>query len=185
MIDRAHSRGRRAGFTLLETLLALVVGSVIALLAHEIFRATVDARQHLLAASAGDDLRAQGRRWLSSAFRSARVGSEAPFDGHASEAVFTTSLLAVSGSPEPARVSLHIGPGGLELTGGPGATIMLDRSATALRLDYLLELGADARWTTAWLSPVSAPTAIRLRVRRPSTDGDTIDTLLFLIQGGS
>jgi prepilin-type N-terminal cleavage/methylation domain-containing protein len=181
--ERARSRRRRAGFTLLETLFALVVGSVIALLAHEIFRAAVDARQHLLSASAGDDLRAQGRRWLSAAFRSARVASDAPFDGHASEVVFTTSLPAVSGSTEPARVSLHIGQGGLELT-GPGATIPLDRSATGLQLDYLLELGADAPWTPGWVSPVSAPTAIRLRVRRATT-GDTVDTLLFLIQAGS
>ena len=59
-------------------------------------------------------------------------------------------------------------------------------SVTDLEFDYLLEPGAESRWVKEWVSPVTAPVAIRLRVTtgRESGDGGRVvtDTLLFLIK---
>ena len=68
----------------------------------------------------------------------------------------------------------------------PGPSVALRDSVTDLEFDYLLEPGAESRWVKEWVSPVTAPVAIRLRVTtgRESGDGGRVvtDTLLFLIK---
>jgi prepilin-type N-terminal cleavage/methylation domain-containing protein len=174
---------RRHGFTLIEVLLAIVAGAAVALLAHEIFRAVTDARRTLLTAAAQDDVRAQARRWLSTALRSSRVSADSTFEGHATEALFTTVLPVALGRLEPSRVKLLVGPRGLVLAGAPTGSILLDPSAVSLRLDYLHELGSQAAWSAEWVSPVSLPHAVRLRVGRTTNRGKQVDTLLFLVGG--
>lgn len=58
-------------------------------------------------------------------------------------------------------------------------TLRLMRGAE-LNAEYLLEPGADAAWMKGWQSPVSAPLAVRLRIRR-GDDAGVVDTLLFAI----
>lgn len=171
----------RRGFTLVEVLLAMVTGAVVALLAHEIFRSVTDTRQTLLAAGAEDDVRAQARRWLTGALRSCRVGPDSTFEGHTTEATFTTVLPVGPGRLEPSRVKLFVGSRGLALAGAATGSILLDPSAVSLRLDYLHELGSQAAWSAEWVSPVSAPTAVRLRIGRTTAGGEEVDTLLFLL----
>ena len=59
-------------------------------------------------------------------------------------------------------------------------------SVTDAGFDYLLEPGVESRWVREWVSPVSAPVAIRVRVTRGLGMGDerrvVTDTLLFLIK---
>ena len=57
---------------------------------------------------------------------------------------------------------------------GPADTLL---TADAVTFDYLLSYGSQASWVQAWHSPVSAPLAVRLRVRQ----GEAADTLFFLI----
>jgi hypothetical protein len=55
-------------------------------------------------------------------------------------------------------------------------------SVTELALDYLLEPGANTRWVRQWLSPLSAPLAVRLRIERRGGSSEGVDTLLCLIK---
>src|SRR5438105_2612900 len=67
----------------------------------------------------------------------------------------------------------------------PGERIALADSIASLDFDYLLEPGAESRWVRVWVSPVSAPLAVRMRVERPGKgEGGRVvtDTLLFLIK---
>jgi hypothetical protein len=63
------------------------------------------------------------------------------------------------------------------------ARVSLQREVAGLELDYLLEPGADTKWVREWVSPVSAPVAIRVRIAgcgRGYAAG--VDTLLFLVK---
>ena len=59
-------------------------------------------------------------------------------------------------------------------------------SGTDLQFDYLLEPGAESRWVREWVSPVSAPVAVRMRIAKAGCGkrdaGCVVDTLLFLIK---
>jgi hypothetical protein len=68
----------------------------------------------------------------------------------------------------------------------PGQPVVLIDSVADVALDYLLEPGLDARWVGEWVSPLSAPLAVRMRIRRAGNEtrepGGVVDTLLFLIK---
>ena len=59
-------------------------------------------------------------------------------------------------------------------------------SVAELALDYLLEPGAESRWVREWVSPVSAPLAVRMRIEKAGCGTRdarcVVDTLLFLIK---
>ena len=68
----------------------------------------------------------------------------------------------------------------------PGTPIALVDSVTNVQVDYRLEPGAESRWVREWVSPVSAPVAVRMRIERAvhgaQDTGNVVDTLLFLIK---
>jgi hypothetical protein len=59
---------------------------------------------------------------------------------------------------------------------------------TDVAFDYLLEPGENTKWVREWISPVSAPLAVRVRVTHLSDNGQrttahaVTDTLLLLIK---
>ena len=57
-------------------------------------------------------------------------------------------------------------------------TLVLADDAHTVAFDYVLEPGADAQWAREWISPVSAPLAIRVRL----TGATQVDTLLLLVK---
>ncbi|MDZ4863742.1 MAG: hypothetical protein SGJ01_09885, partial [Gemmatimonadota bacterium] len=59
--------------------------------------------------------------------------------------------------------------------------IVLADSVVGVEFDYLLEPGAQTRWVQTWISPLSAPLGVRLRIARRANDVDWTDTLLVLI----
>ena len=66
---------------------------------------------------------------------------------------------------------------------GDAAPLVLADSVKAVAFDYLLEPGAESRWAAEWVSPVSAPIAVRLRVESTSSAGAIrADTVLYLIK---
>ena len=80
------------------------------------------------------------------------------------------------------RRPITLGRAGDHLVAGGalGASVALLDSVRDVACDYLLEPGGESRWVRTWVSPVSAPLAVRLRIRR--TDAEGTDTLLFLIK---
>ncbi len=178
-------RGRRAtsqrGFTLIEILVALTIGAIAVLLAPQIFAAVVHARLVL-------DRELNARRWLEATFLSLDVGvdSAGGFEGRPNRVRFASWLRTPDGWFERRAVVLQQEPDRLIASVTPGGAIALLDNVTDLQLDYLLEPGADVRWVREWVSPVSAPVVVRLRVTRVrekrEAERAVVDTLLFLIR---
>jgi len=175
------------GFTLIEILVALTIGAVVVLLAHELFGAVVDRGRTLTVARTALDRSANARRWLDATFLSLDVGTEGAsgFEGRPDHAGFTAWLLTPDGWFERRQVALGAEQGRVRAIVESGTAIALVDSVTEVQFDYLLEPGADSRWVREWVSPVSAPVAVRLRVSWPGKGegaGVVTDTMLFLIK---
>ena len=176
------------GFTLIEVLVALAIGAVVVLLAHELFGAVADRGRTLIAARTVLDRSVNARRWLDATFLSLDVGTDGAsgFEGRPDHAAFTAWLLTADGWFERREVSLGAEQGRLRATITPGTPIALVDSVTNVQVDYLLEPGAESRWVREWVSPVSAPVAVRMRIERAGhgaqDTGNVVDTLLFLIK---
>jgi prepilin-type N-terminal cleavage/methylation domain-containing protein len=181
--------GRRArnrqGFTLIELLVALTIGALAVLLAHQIFAAVADRGRSLVCARTVLDREVNARRWLEAAFFSLDVDTDSGgFDGRPSRVRFGSWLRTSDGWFERRAVVLGREEGRLIASVTPGDPIRLLDNVTDLQFDYLLEPGAGSRWVREWVSPVSAPVAVRLRVMRLREQGEAealVDTLLFLI----
>ena len=175
-----HDGARRAGFTLVEVLVALTIGSVVVLVAHQLFAAVAREGKSLTEARVTLDRASNARRWLTAAFLSSG------FEGRADHVAFGAWLLTPDGWFERRDVSLGLSTGRLLATAPPNQTLALMDNVQDLALDYLLEPGLDARWVREWVSPVSAPLAIRMRVTKACTvqrvTCNVVDTLLFLIK---
>jgi len=184
------------GFTLMEVVVALTVGTIVVLVAHELFGAVAQPGRTLTAVRSALDRSANARRWLSATFLSLDVGTEgaAGFDGRPDHAAFTTWLLTPDGWFERRRVSLARDNDRLVASVASSQPIALMDNVAELAFDYLLEPGSESRWVREWVSPVSAPVAMRMRIEKAGCPkglpvgrgmrdtGCAVDTLLFLIK---
>jgi prepilin-type N-terminal cleavage/methylation domain-containing protein len=178
----------QGGFTLVELMVALTLAGLVVLTAHRLFAAAGDAGRTLRAARAALDRQSNARRWLAATFLSLDVGSDSAgsFEGRSDHVIFSAWELTPDGWFERRRVSL--GQAGQHLVAQvlPGESVVLADSITSLDIDYLLEPGAESRWVREWVSPVSAPLAVRMRIAWAGCGnrgvGCAVDTLLFLIK---
>ena len=175
---RAHASAcGPAGFTLIEVLVALTLSGLVVLLAHRVFTGVVDGSARLQGARTALDHDANAHRALTEMFGSLDIGTEGAggFAGRPQRAEFTTWQRMPAGWLERRRVI--IGVEGGALIARSDQTLALQDSVTRVDFDYLLEPGANAAWVREWISPVSAPVAVRVRIERIAA----IDTLLFIV----
>ncbi len=173
---------RARGFTLIEVMIALGLSALVVLLAHRIFTGVVDGTQGLQAARTALDRHANARRSLSEMFGSLDIGTEGAggFAGRPDRVEFTTWQRVPQGWLERRRVVLGVERG--VLVARSEMSIALEDSVSGVEFDYLLEPGVNAAWVREWISPVSAPVAIRMRVTSArSMEHGAVDTLLFVI----
>jgi len=165
------------GFTLIEVILALTLSALVVLLAHRIFAGVVDGAQGLQGARTALDRDANAHRALTEMFGSLDIGTEGAggFAGRPERAEFTTWQRVPSGWLERQRVVVAVEGGVLVARGDQ--TLALKDSVARVDFDYLLEPGANAAWVREWISPVSAPVVVRVRVMRILAT----DTLLFIV----
>lgn len=179
---------RDGGFTLIEALVALTIGALVVLLAHQVFAAVADRGRTLLAARESLDRTMNARRWLAATFLSLDVGMESAggFDGRMDRMAFATWQRTADGWFERRGIVLSREGDRLMTVVTPGAPVALMDDVDAVAFDYLLEPGAEARWVREWMSPVSAPVAVRMRIAKTGCGirdaGCVVDTLLFLIK---
>jgi prepilin-type N-terminal cleavage/methylation domain-containing protein len=168
---------RPRGFTLIEVMIALTLSALVVLLAHRIFTGVVDGVHALQGARTALDRDANARRDLTEMFGSLDVGTEGAggFAGRRDRVDFTTWQRVPQGWLERRRVSL--GAEGGILVARSDMSIALEDSASGVEFDYLLEPGINAAWVREWISPVSAPVAVRVRIARKAA----VDTLLFIV----
>jgi prepilin-type N-terminal cleavage/methylation domain-containing protein len=173
------SRNRR-GFTLIEIVVALTVSGVVVLLAQAVFSAVTDAGREVRVARLALDREANARRWLQAALLSLDVGSDSAagsFEGRPDRVGFSTWMETPSGWFRRERVTLGRSHDAFVATMYADTVVLAD-SVVAVAFDYLLEPGENTKWAREWISPVSAPLAVRIRVTRRTA----VDTLLLLIK---
>lgn len=182
------SKNKRWAFTLIEVTVALTIGAFVLMLAERLFATIGDGGRVLLTARTALDHEANARRWLTAAFLSLEAGLDGArsFEGHPTQVTFSSWLETGDGWFTPHRITLGVGHGRL-LAQQPADTVTLADSVGDVAFDYLLEPGADARWVREWISGVSAPLAVRVRIARQgrgsATSGWVVtDTLLLLIK---
>jgi len=178
---------RAGGFTLLEVLVALTVSGIVVLLAHAIFTAVTDAGRQVQAARTALDRESNARRWMQAAFLSLDVGSDSaagPFEGRPDRVRFGAWLETPGGWFERQKLELRADRGEFVARRDDTQIILAD-SVADVAFDYLLEPGENTKWVREWISPVSAPLAVRVRIKRGKGRGEggmVVDTLLLLIK---
>jgi len=170
------------GFSLIELLVALTIGTVVLVLTHAVFTAVLDRANAVVAARATLDRQMNARRWLRATFLSIDVGTEGDvsFEGRPDRVTFSSWLLTADGWFTRRTVMLARQEDRIVATLLPGEPIVLCDGVDNVAFDYLLEPGVDARWVREWVSPLRAPLAVRLRVQERK--GGTADTLLLLVR---
>jgi prepilin-type N-terminal cleavage/methylation domain-containing protein len=169
----------RRGFTLLEVVVALALTAVVALTAHGVLSAIIEASGRAAIAREANDRRMNGRQWLTTAVASIDVG-RAGFEGTADSATFTAWLPVAEGWMTPERITILLTGDTLALRGA-ARTVALETGVESIRLDYLAEPGLAGAFMEGWNSPISAPQAVRLRITQvdPAAGIDTV----FLVVG--
>lgn len=171
-------RSRRFGFTLIEVMVAVSIAGIVILAAHQIFTGVADGAKAIATARESLDRSVNARRWLKATF----LSLEPPFEGRSNRVTFTSWQLAAGGWFEPQTFTLSQEGTRVVATSGH-QTLQLADSVAQLAFDYLLEPGADTKWVREWVSPVSAPLAVRLRIAGcGKRDAACVDTLFFLVK---
>ncbi|HEU4647901.1 MAG TPA: prepilin-type N-terminal cleavage/methylation domain-containing protein [Gemmatimonadales bacterium] len=177
---------RRAGFTLVEVIVALLVTSVILTMSVRLFGTSARAVESLRADRRSLDRQVNAHRWLAAAFLSADLGDSATvFVGNTNGVGFQTWLQTPDGWFEQRDVLVR--QDGHRLVASSATdTMSLDEAVDSVAFDYLLATGAESRWVREWAAGRTAPAAVRMRVRHTSPDlgaGDgSVDTALFLVK---
>ena len=165
------------GFTLIEVMVAMVIAGIVLLAAHRIFTGVADGAHAVAAARGSLDRSVNARRWLKATF----LSLEPPFEGRANRASFTSWQLVPGGWFEPTPTQL-VEENGKFLGATGAARLQLADGVTAVTFDYLLDPGGDTKWVREWVSPVSAPLAVRLRIAGCGRgEPACVDTLVFLV----
>jgi prepilin-type N-terminal cleavage/methylation domain-containing protein len=169
-------RATDRGFTLLELIVGLTVAAIVIMLAHRMSTAVIDGAATLDRARVSLDRSVNAVRTLGELFGSLDIGREmGGFEGHPDRAEFSSWERTATGWLEPRRVALGLSRDTLVLQ--ESRRTALRSSVSGVAFDYLLEPGANSVWVREWVSPVSAPIAIRIRLAGRLG----VDTLLFLI----
>lgn len=173
------------GFTLLELMLALVIGGLLVLTAARLFAVAADTGAALRRARQRTDHDANAREWLTTALGSLEVGAAGTtgFQGDSARMTFSAWVPTAAGWMERRSVALAFANG--RLTGSAEGTVVLADSLRAGAFDYQSEYGDGTTWLAGWQSPVSAPIAVRIRLVRSTADPERldVDTLVFQIGG--
>ena len=175
----------RSGFTLLELMLALVIGGLLVVTVAQLFAVAGDSGSALARSRRAVDHAANAREWLTTTLGSLEVGVAGTpgFQGDSGEMTFAAWVPVADGWMERRVVTLALA--NHRLTGSTGESLVLVDSVRAGAGDDRAEEGAQTTWLSGWQSPVSAPIAVRIRLTRPTADLERLrtDTLVLRIGG--
>jgi len=181
-VARATGHVARPGFTLVEILVALVVGGAAILGARSVLGALADHSDRVAAAAATADRAANGERVLRALLGDLEIGStkDVTFGGDEGEAQFATWCPTASGWKERCTVRLVV----LQAD-SIGATFtvasvlstgeilpLVERDALP-KIQYLRDAANGGAWFRTWGAGITAPLAIGILTER--------DTLIIRI----
>lgn len=166
----------RRGFTLVEILVALVIGGIAVATAAAVFAASSDGVRTLADRSDRWTREATGRAWLAQLFAGAEVrnapGSE--FVGLERFVRFPTRYWAEEGWLEPGVVSIELDEGRITTALSAGRGMVLMDSLADASFEYLIRYGEQSPWLREWESGTTLPLAVRLRLTHPDQSADTV-----------
>lgn len=173
---RTHPVNRRHGFTLIEVMIALLVGSVVVMLAYATLRAGLDVQDRVTTAREADETSTAMRAVMADAIRHAITADASDArglhtdldpEGRARSMSFLSrGITAPHGGTAAWRVTLTTDTSGLALAAAPTDPThtplrLTSRSATAFAVRFLAR--DDAQWRTDWNDPTRLPAAVELR----------------------
>jgi len=161
---------RRAGFTLLEVVVALAITGMVVLGARAVMARLGDDAAHLAATAADDDREANADRLLRDLVGRAEPSPRGalPFTGNSDAVRFTTRCEVPAGWQERCQAELAVvevsGVPTLGLTLGTGEAVVVRRGFGAARLRYLYDPANGGTWVNQWSSAFSLPWAVGVEV---------------------
>jgi prepilin-type N-terminal cleavage/methylation domain-containing protein len=172
-----------SGFTLVEVMVALMIGTMTVTLAFQLFRGIDDAIRALRARDVIHTREVNARRWLAFAFAGVDVTptTGAPVESSADGIHFVGWTQAPDGWAEANQIDVQLTDGDLVGRIAGRSPVRLVAGVDTMVVDFLDRRGADATWLSSWASTIIAPVAVRFRL----VVGDTIDTLLLSVGGGA
>jgi prepilin-type N-terminal cleavage/methylation domain-containing protein len=171
------------GFSLLEIVIALALTGTVALTGHRLLSVGIQSTEQLRWQQRESAFSANARRWLATSLLSLEAGEGAgAFVGLADRVEYGSWVQQPSGWLVPARVAISVRERALVAGGVTMVPLVLRDSVEAVEFDYLIEPGAETRWVRQWISPVSAPLALRLRTTTSRNGLLSVDTLLLLVK---
>jgi prepilin-type N-terminal cleavage/methylation domain-containing protein len=181
--------GKRRGFTLLEVLVALAIGGVAIMGARMLLEAVNAHAVRVAAAARQADADSNTELMLRSVLaRTSTDGdSAARFDGTTEEVRFPTRCNVPSGWQERCDARLAVeAPGmagqvGVVLELSTGERVVVRRGLSSASLVYLATAVDGGRWTPAWRSAITPPSAMALVFRGADA---RVDTMIVRIGSG-
>ncbi|MFL5560834.1 MAG: prepilin-type N-terminal cleavage/methylation domain-containing protein [Gemmatimonadaceae bacterium] len=163
---RRKTEVRRAGFTLVEVMVALLISAVVLLGARVLLEQLGENASRTVAAAAYADEEANGEQVLRDLAGRLDVGTDAAtqFSGEANAARFGSWCDTPSGWEERCAVALVVrddrSRSRLVATFAPGDSITLLTRAQPIELRYLNDPRAGGRWFVSWGAGITAPLAV-------------------------
>jgi prepilin-type N-terminal cleavage/methylation domain-containing protein len=166
------------GFTLLELVVGLTIGSVLVLTAARLFGDVTEDARRLTERRERLDRDANGLRLLGKLVESIDVASPGaiPFHGERDRILFSAWSSRSRGWPILRSYTVVAIDPGLAVV-SQFDTLVVAVGVDSLALDYLPHAGANESWVRGYLSPTSLPLGIRFRLWRLGKP----DTLLLLV----
>lgn len=173
----------RSGFTLIEVLVALIVGAIVLLGAHQILAILTDQSHSLTSRAAHTDRDANGERLLRSLVGQLELGSPGtvPFSGSPDTVRFSSWCEVPSGWLERCAVMLSFAADSDHET--LRAQLNAHRPIDVLRglrrgtFRYLESAAAGGQWFQQWGAGITAPLGLGIVLVRD----DVVDTMIVRI----
>lgn len=168
---RGRSAGGRAGFTLPEVLVALLVTALLAGSARQVVDELGSAGRRMIAGATDADRDANAERMLRALLGSYEAGRDEapPFDGAARAVRFPTWCQSAAGWVERCLVTLTIERSGEEAalfadvaTAGGRQRLRLAPVPADAVFAYLQDAEGGGTWTPAWREGAEAPLGVRV-----------------------
>jgi prepilin-type N-terminal cleavage/methylation domain-containing protein len=160
-------RGRRTGFTLLEVLIALMIGAIVLAAARGLLVQIADGADATARAARADDLSANTDQEMRALFAQVELGDspDRQFNGDERSVTFSSWCAMPAGWMERCRVSVLLAPSGPEAIDlvahlSTGDTLMVPMNARSGTFIYLSDPHQERRWFRSWERGSVAPWAV-------------------------
>ena len=163
---RRNATAQRAGFTLVEVMVALLISAIVLLGARMLLEQLGENASRTVAAAARADADANGEQMLRDLAGRLEIGTDGStqFSGESNAARFASWCDTPSGWEERCAVAIVVTQqetlSALVATFAPGDSITLLTRAEPIELRYLDDPRAGGRWFVSWGAGITAPLAI-------------------------